>query len=478
MINKISTPKFTKQNYQNNASFIHTQPMKEDSFAPSFCARPKKVGFFQTIKDIFSSGEIEIKAFSTKEPTQFQLDLAEGIKVNFDEDIPPQNFENIMSIEEFEEILPTLNKENFIFEENLSESTRYCADLNYPTLYSNKSREQIDDLLDRVEDYAKKYYEKTGKKFIFAVADKDNIAGIRQIIRTIGETPEKYQHFKLLPAIKLAYTHEAPTSKIGFENSELLVYGINPFSQNLADFVNNTITKRKKMPLDFIKEIDKLYPDFAYNILEFAEQNRLLFSKDYTVSNLYWRTREYAEGKGGDALKSKQEDPEKLYKEAADIIDALGNSLFGDEDILSKSATNIEANDTGFNKSIKEIFEKYSTHIDSETGELVSAAENTYKDVIDCLSKEKQKPIIAFASPFYLSHYFEKLGHDGSYKNVIEFMKKTIKESNGMIKAFESISPIYVKDPYVSTTQIRDFNEIIRNNLDLHEVGGSLNSIS
>ena len=53
-------------------------------------------------------------------------------------------------------------------------------------------------------------------------------------------------------------------------------------------------------------------------------------------------------------------------------------------------------------------------------------------------------------------------------------MNKTIQESNGMLAAFESKSPSYQIDPYVSDEDIRKFNEIIRKNIKLHEVGGSL----
>ena len=474
MINQISITPIKQQSLQNKTTFKQITPLKEDCFAPSFCAQIKRPSFFQSLKNIFSSGEVEIKPFSQNEPTPFQKDIAEGIKSGFEEIIPPQNFENIMSPDEFEEILPTLKTENFVYDESFDENTLYSVDLDYATLFSSKTEEQIDDLLEKVENHAKKYYEKTGKKFIFAVTDKDNIYGIRQVIRTIGEEPEKYQHFKLVPAIKLSYAHEAPTSKINYENSEMLVYGINPFSENLTKFIDTTLEKRKKMPLNFIIEIDKIYPDFAYNILEFAEQNRLLFSKDYTVSNLYWRAREYAEGKGGDALKSGTKSPETLYKEVESILNSLGNPLFGFDDSAFKSSTNIDADDDNFNKTIREIFEKYSTHVDPVTGELVSASENTYKEVIDCLSKEKQKPIIAFASPFYLSHYFEDRNHDGSYQKVIDFMKKSIKNSNGMIKAFESMSPSYEIDPYITLKTIEDFNNRIRENIDLYEVGGTM----
>ena len=53
-------------------------------------------------------------------------------------------------------------------------------------------------------------------------------------------------------------------------------------------------------------------------------------------------------------------------------------------------------------------------------------------------------------------------------------MKKSIKNSNGMIKAFESMSPSYEIDPYITLKTIEDFNNRIRENIDLYEVGGTM----
>ena len=475
MINKLSTQTF-QTNFSNKIQNTYKCKMTEhDYFTPSFAGnKNKKPSLFQVVKNIFDSNKIKYEPISTREPTVFQTDISNGIKNTFCRDIPAQNFENIMSPNEFKELLPNLKEENFIFNESYNENTLYFIDLDYQTLFSN-GNSQIDVLLEKVEEHAKKYYEKTGKKFIFAITDKDNLHGVQHAVREIGQNPEKYQHFKLLPAVKYSYTHEAPTSNIGYENSELLVYGINPFSPNLTKFTDNIIEKRKGMMLNFIKEIDKLYPEFGFNILEFVEQNRLLYSKDYTVSNLYWRIREYAEGKGGNTIKGSKTDIDNAYKEVANILSCLGNSLFGQREMYGDTCSNIQIKDDELNQSIREIFKKYSTH-EGEKGKLTSAAENTFEEIIECLSKEKDKPTIAFASPYYLSHYFEERNHDEKYENVVDYMKKTIKNSNGMITAFESVSPVYQNDIYVSKERIDRFNDTIRNNFDLYEIGGTLYS--
>lgn len=474
MINKISSPTYSQQKiYKQYKSYSHNLE-NNDCFSPSFKGKnPYKFNLSEFVKGLFDSGIKEIKPMSEKTPTAFQKEIALGVKKVLEVDIPPENFENIMSNEEFRELLPTLKEENFLYTDKFNKDTLYKVDLDSQTLFSSGEC-SLEKKLEELEEHAKKYYEATGQKFLFAVTDKDDVYGNQHIIEIIGENPEKYQHFKFLPATKLSFTHEAPESGIGFENSELLVYGINPFSENIIEFLKRTIKSRKEMIVDFIEEIDKYYPDFAFNVIEFSEQNKLVFNRDYTQSNLYWRTREYAEGKGGSALRGGKKDIKETFNQAADIINSLGITIFGKEELYGRRSSNLNINDEDLNQTIREIFRKYSTYRDEKTGELVSTAENTYKNIIKCLSKEKTKPVIAFASPYYLSHHFEQRNHDGSYEKVIDFMKNTIDESNGMIIAFESISPIYPNDPYIKKSTIDNFNDKIRENLNLYEVGGTM----
>lgn len=483
MIKAISTIE-TKPTIINNTNVFHiNKEMENDKFVPSFKSRnSSKNSFFKKIQNALYGTNIEtIKPYSTKEPTAFQMELAEGIKNQFDIDIPPQNFENIMTLDEFTKILPTLKGENFIFDGDYDENTLYFADLNNSTIFSNQKAETIKELLDKIEKQAKRYHDKTGKKFTIAITDKDNVNGVKQIIRIMGENPEKYEHFKLLPAVKLSFTHEAPTSKIGYENSEILAYGINPFSKNINDFLNNLISKRQEMARAFMEEIDKLYPDFKYDVEEFTDSYGLKYKKDYTVSNLYWRAREYAENKGGNEIRSIKSDSEKIYKDANSIIDNLGLTVSMLDELDGVFGEEFDTNDEDLNKTIKELFYKYSTHED-ENGNIISKAENTYEEIIDCLKKEKNKPTLAFSSPYYLSHYFEEEGHNEDYENVIDFMQETIDKSAGMLTAFESISPIYPQDKYIQEGVIANFNDRIKNALNLYEVGGTFeimkNSIS
>lgn len=406
-----------------------------------------------------------------EEPSFFAKELSAGIKTFLEKDIPAKNLKSIMTPDEFREILPTLNKENFNSSRKNRESGVYCVDLDYQSNFS-KGNENIFDILDNAAKYADEYYAKTGKPFIFALTDRDTLDGVKHAIRIIGENPEKYKHLKFLPAIKLTYAHEAPNSQLKYENSDMLIYGINPFSINISNFVETTIAKRKRMVINFIKQVNHLYPEFAYSVIEFAEQNRLKYKKDFTVSNLYWRAREYAETKGDTAIKSIKLVPEDVISEAEDIIDQLDQIFVGSQQGPYSASGSQIIKDSDVNKSIKEVFEEYSTHLDESQGKVVSSAENLYDDMIDCLSLEASPPVIALSAPYYLSHYYEE-SNSSEFPNVVEFIKDLQERSGGLLVAFESVVPSYDLDSALTPEIIKNFNNYLREHTDLYEVGGS-----
>ncbi len=466
---------------QSNTFKQRTQAMECDSFTVSFKAEKKKPSFFQKLFgssfDIASQTSSQI--IEDRPTTDFEQALSRGIERHLERSVPAQNLGSIMSPTEFRNFItsPTIKEANFkSTASNISQGV-YLADLDYATNYSN-GKENIIDILDKVAKFANKYYADKQKPFVFAIADRDSIEGVQHAVRIIGENPDKFKNVKFVPAIKLSFAHPAPKSQIGFENSEMLVYGINPFDDKLVDFVKELTSRRKGMVLNFIREVNAMYPEFAYNILEFAEQNRLKFDSDYTVSNLYWRAREYAETKGDSAMKGRKLVPEKIIQDAAKTLDSLEVIHRGsDQKGNPRYATSID-NDSPLNKNIKEVFDRYSTHEQQSVGSLVSTAENIYEDMIHVLSdgKNENKPVMAIASPIYLSHYFEE-ENAKEFPNVVNFLEKLRRESKGMLVAYESLAPNYQIDGNITPEEIENFNSYMRDNTKFHEVGGSFADI-
>ena len=458
---------------------------KADSCEISFGRQENKTSI---LKKIFRKYDTTYSVQAQRTDLQvsdFSRDLSTSIKEATGKRIPPENLVSIMSPTEFREILPTLKSDNFLKTKANVANGVYCADLDYQSNFSS-GKNCVYDILDRVAKQADEYVriqkengipEDEIKPFYFALSDRDVIDGIQRAIIYIGSEPEKYKNIKFIPTIKLTYAHPADTSALGYENSDMLVYGINPFSENLTSYLDNIIEKRKEMILEFITEIYKLYPSLGYDIDEFSKQNEIKYLRSFAVSNLYWRVREYAEGKGDTIIKGLKMEPEAIMKSTSSIFRNLGNVNVGSQrDPLIDPFSSSITKDLEFNKTIKGTFTKYSTHFDEEKKKTTSAAENLYEDMIACLSKEKEKPVLALSAPIYLAHYFEQK-ESKTFENVVKYINTIIEASNGMLCAFESITPQYGIDSGLNSKKIKLFNNYIRNNTTLYEVGGSFDGV-
>lgn len=412
------------------------------------------------------------------EPTSYHDALAKGINEYFDIVIPSRNLTNILTPEETKNIISNATADNYIAKQKNIDAGTYFIDLDYESNHTKGGKENLFDIMEKMVKFADELYEKTGKDFVFALADRDTMESLRHVVRLIGENPEKYKHLKFIPAVKISFAHEAPNSPLQYENSSFIAYGINPFSENLISFMENTTKKRKLMILNFLKSVNELYPEFGYNLTEFMEQNKLSFTKDYCVSNLYWRAREYAQNTAITAMQSKKQSPEEIMKNTHNFMYTLGEIIFDNgSELLDAGRDSTLLTDEELNSTIKRIFEKYSTHTDA-SGKLVSSAENLFDDLIYCLDSEEYKPIIAYAAPFDLCFDFDRIENItfDQYPKTVEYMKRAREKSKGMITAFQSVVPAYSARKNLNIETIKRFNQYIRDNSDgFYEVGGSYN---
>ena len=451
-------------NTSKTASYksLQAQP---DCFEPSF-GKKEKLSLVQRIfRKYDDSFNVEAHNSDVK-VSEFAQEISDSINAIEQMNIPACNFASIMSPEEFKELLPDLKPKNFKRSPENIENAVYCADLDYQSNYSS-GKLNVYEILDKVAEQADAYAEqqrKNGvpeeeiKPFYFALSDRDSIEGIQQAVRIIGSEPEKFRNLKFIPALKLTYAHPADTSALGYENSDMLVYGINPYSKNLVDYLDNIISKRQEMVLNFIHDIYELYPSLEYTIKEFNQQNKMKYLKSFAVSNLYWRLREYTEGKGDAIIKGVRVDPKDIWETTNSIFKNMGMVQTGSRRAsLSDPYASSIRKDMEFNKSIKGIFNKYSTHYNQEENKIVSAGENSYEDMIECLSKEQQKPVLALSAPIYLAHYFEE-PNSKTFANVVKFIERLKASSNGMLCAFQSIVPNYGIDNDLNREKIKLFN--------------------
>lgn len=497
------------QNNSNDSFILTTQNKTTDT---------EQVAFKGLLSRIFKKKEEEQKPFVI--PSPYILSLQEGIKEVFKEDIPAANFSSIMSAKEFKEELKNYKIQDFdINNENVEEgNVLYCADLDSASTFS-VGKTDIYTLLEQVAKTADRYYKKTGKKFTFALTDRDTVEGVQQAVRIVAAEPEKFQNLNFIPAMKMTFTHKVPSKKTyqRYENSEMLIYGINPFSPKLVKSVKKRLEEREKMTIAFIQAVNKLYPQFGYTVREFAEQNRINYQKDFGVSNLYWRVREYIETKGDIEIRGIRLSAEEIKKETIQILNEMYLIEQGSENRnISALGTTLVKDDENINQTIKNIFKENRTHEESvvqEDGstviEVKSSAENTIEEMMNLFDSEETRPVMAIAAPFYLSHYFKDTSTK-TFDKVIDFIADLQEQSKGanpnnepMLIAFESKAPKYRLDdklfkrptandfPNDDPSEfnpnnpkffmlkeepiLETFNDYLRNSdkIDLYEVGGS-----
>ena len=462
---------------QTNKQATPSRQMSADSFEVSFGSDQKRMPWYKKL--FASSYDLSTKtagdSLPTRPATKFETSLSEGIKKYFQLNIPAQNLSSIMQPTEIRNFItdPCKRQENYSSLPDNIQTGIYLGDLDYATNFSN-GKENVYTILDKVAKHANKYHSEKSP-FVFAITDRDSVEGVQHAVRIIGQNPDKFRNVKFVPGVKLSFAHEAPYSRTKYENSEMIIYGINPFDDDLVNFVKDLTKRRKDMVLNFIRDVNETYPDFAYNIIEFIEQNQLKFESDYTVSNLYWRVREYAETKGDTAMKGKEINHEEVLRDAETIMNMLERIYRGSDKKGNPRYASFLKNDSQFNEQIKGIFSKYATKQGSAPGEIESVAENTIQQIVAALengSRENGAPTMAIGSPIYLSHYFEK-ENATEFKEVVKFLQKLKEETNGMMVAFESLAPNYNIDGNLTKEEIDTFNKYIRANTTLHEVGGS-----
>ena len=490
--NNISSPKKNQDN-------ILVQKGSKDSFELSSGANnvvgekkntPSFSGLFSRLFAASIDKHIEVQQEDDSNVPEYTKKLARDLSEFMDEPVKPSSLSCVLTPTQIKEILPTLKEENFDCTGKMKDAD-YFIDLDYESNFS-KGPKCIAQIMSEVAEYADEYSKAhNGEKFTFALSDRDSLAGVRQALSMIAEEPEKYENLQFIPAVKLSFSHEAPTSPLGYENSAVIVYGINPFSQRISSLIDTLIANRQQMLLEFIGEIADRYPQFSYDIAEFAKQNDIYYNRDFTVSNLYRRALQYLVSKTEESLGDETEiipTDDQKFEEAVAAADELLANMSA---IISASSEKpvrketVRKEETPIIKNINETFSKNITH-ENEDGILVSPAENLYPQIINRLKTPNgDQPVIAIETPYYLTDYFGETGENGEYPLVSDFLKKLQEESNGMLQGLGTTGPKYMKDseyteptskrfPKGKRKEVEKFNEYIFANLkNMYPVGGS-----
>ena len=247
-------------------------------------------GLFNVISELL--GLREPKAIDERDPSiSFEQRLSIGLNNYCELSLSPEYFSGILSADKLKDYIDSVKKENFIASKKHQKDGIYNIDLNCVTNFSYNGNESIYDILDEAVKYANYHYKKTGENFVFAITDNETTTGVKHAIKIIVENPEKYTHLMFVPGVKVSFAYR--TDDKNYSNNRLLVYGINPFSKNVDDFIENTLSKRENIFYEFIKTAIKLYKDAHFND-EFLIDDYNLNSLQYAgQTNVYSNLKKY-----------------------------------------------------------------------------------------------------------------------------------------------------------------------------------------
>lgn len=429
---KVSAIKFTQNTkLQHNPAF-HA---KRKSTQPQKTSQMSDVGVVSASASAGVGAIGLLMLINRKNVSKFAKTLANSMSVATNHKVNPKSLASVMDSDELLNILPTLKKENYVFNAQNVENGVFRADLHSHSNYSDGAG-IVKELLDNAAEYADKLYSKTKQKFIFALTDHDTAEGLKEALSVISENPQKYKNLRFIPGIEMSFAHLAQKSSNPCEMSEVLVYGVNPYSENINKFLGNIKQKRINMINNVIAEAQKLCNLTKFSFEEFAKYYD--FKRNGNLMNIHWKAFHYIETKQAITVLASQtkKNPEALYAEI--MKDAPGVAV-GTLKAQGKLPHDIPE-EAGF----KNILKKYAPHFKND--KLVATSENTFDEIVDTFSKEPNI-FMAFAHPCCFAQHIN---------NPAKGLKYFTDRSKGMIKASESFHQAYqggIKEPFISNIQ-------------------------
>jgi len=381
------------------------------------------------------------KHLSDKAISPYTKTLAKSLSEYLGKEIKPQQLKSVISGKEVLKILKGLKKENFVASKENIQKGIFLADLHSHSLHSDGAGE-VQTILHQVAEYADGLYQKTGKKFLFALTDHDTADGVKTALELIAQNPKKYRNINFVTGSEISFVIKSDKSTNPYETIEVLAYGINPFERKTSEFFTNIRKKREKLATEFIEKMKKLfgYADFSQ---EEFEKTFSLERKNFIFNN-QWKVHHYGQTKNAIAglANSQCKDKNLLYQEIMSKTDkrhmALGN--LRDKGLIPQSY----GDDTRITQLCKEV---YSPHIEAN-GKLNPAGENTFESIIETFSGNDDM-FLALAHPYYITERTSK---------PTQLINELISKSKGLLKGTEEYHQAYNNVDMSSVVRIN--NEI------------------
>lgn len=369
--------------------------------------------------------------------TGYKQTLAECLSKRLNKPINAEDLECVLDKKQFVNELQQLSEKNYVFTpENIGKGI-FRADLHSHSTYSD-GEISVAKLMEQVSNYSKKLYEKTGKKFLFALTDHDGVEGVKEALEIIAQNPKQFKYLNFVTGSELSYAHKSTATSNPCETSELLAYCFNPFSETTNKFFNGIKTKRQNLIVKYINDLQKYFPDINFNIDEFKQ---IYNQEDALLMNIHWKVYHYAQTKKAisELANNQNLNAEELYKQ---IMSKTGKQKYLD----SLKAKNLLPEFVYEDELIKDINNQYRPFYNKK---VITSSENTLEEIFNVFSQDKET-IMGFAHPYYMT---ERL------YDVKSFADELIKKSGSILKLTESWHQDYKNN--ILKTKINNINKIM-----------------
>lgn len=396
----------------------------------------------------------------------FKVKLARDLSKELGEKITTKNLKSVMSKSELLKELPKLTEQNYVASENNIKNGIFLADLHSHSNFSD-GQITVENLLNQAAEYGNKLEKLNGKKFIFALSDHDGIDGVKEAIKIIAKNPEKYKNIKFVPAAEVSFVLPCQKNSVRYEKfksdvqmPEVLVYGINPFSENSKNFFERIYRLRSKQINDAISDYSMLstYSREEYDKF-FNPKN-----KKPCFLNQHWKIWNYVLTKSRVIEMAKEQNvkPKVLYEKIYNEMKANKKSMTPYELNNYIKNKNIQTNSKEFDESLKcRLLNKiFPQKIDEN--KVKTDYELQLSDIAEYAKKENL--VIGFAHPGFTMQNFLP-------ENQLEKMQYLIKQCKGRLKFTEKYHQKYQIGKDISADELKQYNAIL-DKLGLINIGG------
>lgn len=395
----------------------------------------------------------------------YRVKLAKDLSKVLGERITAKNLKSVMTRSELLKELPKLVEQNYVASNENIKNGIFLADLHSHSNFSD-GKITVENLLNQAASYGDKLEKLNGKKFIFALTDHDGIEGVKEALKIIAKNPERFKNVKFVPASEISFVLPCQENsaryekfKTGVQMPEMLIYGINPFSENTKKFFDGIYSSREKQILSAISKGNDLCGEQCFSKEEYLKHFHIK-GKKLCFLNQHWKIFNYLLTKFRITKLAQEEgkNPEELYSAIAKELKGI-NPHNLNEHIKSKYPKS--STDT-MDSKLKNLIEKEIFPLNEADERVKTEFEIHFRDIVEYSRKENA--VLGFAHPAFTMQNFSKDKLEAG-------MQKLVEESHGQVKFAEKFHQAYPIGHEIQQGELEEYNSVL-DRLKLVNIGG------